>query len=150
MKQTAIQISMINNNINNSNYNFGGQLPQKRKTQEIRLLANDEEVLDEADEILGEELARLNSNSRYCYKPSEIAKVFGMSGADLNSFLADQRIIYKSCGEWKLARKYQHMGLTDYFFKYKHDRNGRRKLVKSLVWTNEGRQFLLDIIYGKK
>ena len=149
MQQTAIQISMINN-INNSHNNFGGQLPQKQKIQEIRLLANDEEVLDEADEILGEELARLNRNSRYCYKPSEIAKVFGMSGADLNSFLADSHIIYKSCGLWKLARKYQHMGLTDYFFKYTHDRNGRRKLVKSLVWTEEGRQFLLDIIYGKR
>ena len=149
MQQTAIQISMINN-INNNHNNYGGQQPQKHKKQEIRLLANDDEVLDEADEILGDELARLNRYSRFCYKPSEIGKTFGMSGADLNSFLADKRIIYKSCGEWKLARKYQHMGLTDYFFKYKHDRNGRRKLVKSLVWTNEGRQFLLDIIYGRK
>ena len=135
MKQTAIQINMIN---------------KKSKIQEVRLLANDEEVLDEADEILGDELARLNRYSRFCYKPSEIAKVFGMSGADLNSFLADSHIIYKSCNEWKLTRKYQHMNLTDYFFKYTHDRNGRRKLVKSLVWTEEGRQFLIDIIYGKK
>ena len=135
MKQTAIQINMIN---------------KKSKIQDVRLMANDEEVLDEADEILGDELARLNRYSRFCYKPSEIAKVFGMSGADLNSFLADSHIIYKSCGEWKLTRKYQHMNLTDYFFKYTHDRNGRRKLVKSLVWTNEGRQFLLDIIYGRK
>lgn len=123
---------------------------KQEKIQEIRLLINDEEVLDEADEILGEELARLNRYSRFCYKPSEIAKTFGMSGADLNSFLADSHIIYKSCGEWKLARKYQHMDLTDYFFKYTHDRFGRRKLVKSLVWTEEGRQFLLDMIYGRK
>lgn len=123
---------------------------KQERIQEIRLLINDEEVLDEADEILGEELTRLNRHSRYCYKPSEIAKMFGMSGADLNSFLADSHIIYKSCGEWKLVRKYQHMDLTDYFFKYTHDRNGRRKLVKSLVWTEEGRQFLLDIIYGRK
>ena len=135
MKQTAIQINMIN---------------KKSKIQDVRLLANDEEVLDEADEILGDELARLNRYSRFCYKPSEVAKVFGMSGADLNSFLADSHIIYKSCNEWKLTRKYQHMNLTDYFFKYTHDRNGRRKLVKSLVWTEEGRQFLIDIIYGKK
>ena len=135
MKQTAIQNNMIN---------------KKSKIQDVRLLANDEEVLDEADEILGDELARLNRYSRFCYKPSEVAKVFGMSGADLNSFLADSHIIYKSCNEWKLTRKYQHMNLTDYFFKYTHDRNGRRKLVKSLVWTEEGRQFLIDIIYGKK
>lgn len=119
---------------------------KQTKIQEIRLLASNEEVLDEADEILGDELARLNSRSRYCYKPSEIASAFGISGADLNSFLADRKIIYKSCGQWKLAKKYQHMNLTDYFFKYKHDRHGRRKLVASLVWTERGREFLLDLM----
>lgn len=119
---------------------------KQTKVQEIRILVNDEEVLDEADEILGEELARLNHDSRYCYKPSEIGKVFGISGADLNSFLTDRKIIYKSCGEWKLSRKYQHMGLTDYFFKYKHDRNGRRRLMKNLVWTEKGRDFIMDMI----
>jgi hypothetical protein len=116
------------------------------KIKEIRLLVNDEEVLDEADEIIGEELAKLNRYSRFCYKPSEIGKVFGISGADLNSFLADKHIIYKSCGEWKLAREYRNMDLIDYFYKYKHDRYGRRKLVKSLVWTSTGRQFLLDLM----
>ena len=120
-----------------------------QRPKEIRLLACDEEVLDEADDILGEELAKLNRDSRFCYTPTEIGKPFGLDGRDLNSFLADSHIIYKSCGEWKLTRKYQHRNLTDYFFKYTHDRNGRRKLVKSLVWTEQGRQFLLDIIYGR-
>ena len=76
--------------------------------------------------------------------------MFGMNGADLNSFLRDRKIIYKCCGQWKLAREYRNMGFTETFYKYKHDREGRRRLVSSLVWTNEGRQFLLDIIYGKK
>ena len=137
-------ISMVNNHHNNKS-----EQP-RQKIQEIRLLINDEEVLDEADEILGEKLARLNRRSRHCYTATEIAKVFGMSGADLNSFLRDRKIIYKSCGLWKLTRKYQHMDLTDTFYKYRHDRDGRRQLVQSLVWTNEGRQFLLDIICGKR
>lgn len=144
MKQTAMTINMVNNHYNNKS----GQ--PRQKIQEIRLLINDEEVLDEADEILGDELARLNRRSRYCHTPTEIAKVFGMSGADLNSFLCDRKIIYKNCGQWKLTRKYQNMDLTDTFYKYKHDRNGRRRLVSSLVWTNDGRQFLMDIICGKR
>ena len=123
---------------------------RQQRPQEIRLLACDEEVLNEADEIIGDELDELNCLSDHCYTPTDIGKPFGLDGRDLNSFLADSHIIYKSCGEWKLARKYQHMDLTDYFFKYTHDRNGRRKLVKSLVWTEEGRQFLLDMIYGRK
>ena len=134
MKQTAITIKMVNN------------YQKQQKIQEIRLLANDEEVLNEADDILGDELAQLNRHSRYCYTPSEIAKVFGMSGADLNSFLRDQHIIYKCCGQWVLASGYRNQGLTDTFYKYKHDRNGHRRLASSLVWTEKGRQFLLDII----
>ena len=133
-------INMVNNRHNNKS-----EQP-RQKIQEIRLLINDEEVLDEADEILGEELAQLNSRSRYCYTPSEIAKMFGMSGADLNSFLADSHIIYKSCGQWRLAREYRNMGYTETFYKYKHDRTGHRRLASSLVWTEKGRQFLLDII----
>ena len=63
------------------------------KQQEIRLLACDKEVLDEADDILGDELAKLNRYSRYCYTPTEIGKSFGIEGRDLNSFLADRGVI---------------------------------------------------------
>lgn len=118
------------------------------KVKEIRILLNDEEVLDEADEIIGDELARLNRQSRFCYQPSEIAKVLNMDGADLNSFLKDMKIIYKSCGQWRLTRKYQNMGLTDYLYKCVHAKNGQRRLVKKLVWTEVGRQFVLDVAYG--
>ena len=47
------------------------------KQQEIRLLACDEEVLNEADDILGDELAKLNRYSRYCYTPTEIGSSAG-------------------------------------------------------------------------
>ena len=56
------------------------------KIQEIRLLANDEEVLDEANDILAEKLEELNRRSRYCYTANEIGKEF-----------------YQSIGLWKLT-----------------------------------------------
>ena len=120
----------------------------KQRPKEIRLLACDEEVLDEADDILGDELAKLNKYSRNCYTASEIAKVFGMDGRDLNSFLADQNIIRWARGQWRLTQKYKHMELTEDRYKYVHDFEGRRKLVSYLVWTERGRQFLLDLILG--
>ena len=58
-----------------------------QRPKEIRLLACDEEVLDEADDILGEELEELNKYSKFCYTPSEIGKPFGLEGRDLNSSL---------------------------------------------------------------
>ena len=117
--------------------------------QEIRILMNNKEVLDAAEEIVADRLAVLNRYSKYYHKPAEIGKAFGMSGADLNSFLQDQKVIYKCGGVWKIATKYVHEGYTDYFYSCKYDRNGRRRLVPHLVWTEAGRQFVLDVIYGK-
>lgn len=132
MKQTAIQISMINN---------------KSRKQEIRLLACDEEVLDEADDILSEELAKLNRYSKYCYTPTEIGKAFGISGRDLNSFLHDKGIIRWARGQWRLTQKYLHRDLTEDRYRYVHRQDGSRKLESSLVWTETGREFILGLIH---
>ena len=121
-------------------------LQPKQKIQEIRLLTCDEEVLDEADDILGEELEKLNRESRFCYTPTEIGKVFGMDGRDLNSFLSDQKIIRWARGQWQLTQKYLHHELTANRYSYVHGRDGRRKLVSRLVWTEKGREFIMDMI----
>lgn len=121
-------------------------LQPKQKIQEIRLLACDEEVLDEADDILGEELEKLNRESRFCYTPTEIGKAFGMDGRDLNSFLSDQKIIRWARGQWQLTQKYLHRELTANRYSYVHGRDGRRKLVSRLVWTEKGREFIMDMI----
>ena len=118
----------------------------KQKIQEIRLLACDEEVLDEADDILGEELEKLNRESRFCYTPTEIGKAFGLDGRDLNSFLSDQKIIRWARGQWQLTQKYLHRELTANRYSYVHGRDGRRKLVSRLVWTEKGREFIMDLI----
>lgn len=118
----------------------------KQKIKEIRLLACDEEVLDEADDILGDELEKLNRYSRFCYTPTEIGKPFGLDGRDLNSFLADQKIIRWVRGQWRLTEKYKHQDLTEDRYRYVHGLDGRRKLVSSLVWTEKGRQFVLDLL----
>ena len=116
--------------------------------QEIRLLACDEEVLNEADEIIGSELEDLNKYSKYCFTPSEIAKLYGIEGRDLNSFLCDQGIIRWARGQWRLTPKYQHRGYTENRCFYYHSRKGRRKMESRLVWTEEGRQFIVNIIRG--
>ncbi len=121
----------------------------KQKIKEIRLLASDEEVLDEADDILGDELERLNRDSRFCYTPTEIGKPFGLDGRDLNSFLCDRGIIRWARGQWRLTQKYMHQDLTEDRFNYVHALDGHRKLISSLVWTEKGRQFIFDLICGK-
>ena len=123
------------------------EVAHRRQTpRELKLLGSEEAVLNEADEILGEELDELNRYSDHCYTPTEIGKPFGLEGRDLNSFLADQGIIRWAKGQWMLTPKYQHQGLTENRCFFYHGRNGRRKMESRLVWTEEGRQFILDIL----
>ena len=116
----------------------------------MNLSIEDNEVLDEADSIIGEELDELNRNSRFCYTPTEIGKPFGLDGRDLNSFLADKNIIRWARGQWRLTQKYLHQELTADRYRYIHGKDGHRKLESSLVWTEKGRQFVLDIIRGER
>ena len=111
-----------------------------------RLLGCDEEILNEADAIIGDELDKLNRNSDYCYSPTDIGKPFGLEGRDLNSFLADQGIIQWANGQWNLTDKYKGLGLTENRSFCYHGRDGRRKYQSRLVWTEEGRQFIFDIL----
>ena len=120
---------------------------QIERPQGQRLLGvSDEEILDEADDIIGDELDELNRASDGCYSPTEIGKPFGLEGRDLNSFLCDKGVIRWSKGQWRLTPKFMHQGLTeDRSFIY-HGRNGHRKTQSRLVWTEKGRDFVLGLI----
>lgn len=107
---------------------------------------NEEEVLREADEIIADRLEELNRKSRYCFTPTEIGRQYGVKGNDLNSFLVDRKIIYKTAGCYHIASKYRDLQLTAYRYTMRYDRHGRRMLKASLVWTEEGRQFLRELI----
>ena len=119
----------------------------ERPKGSIALLGcTEEEILDEADDIIGEELDELNQRSDDCYTPSEIGKPFGLEGRDLNSFLCDQGIIQWAKGQWMPTRKFMNQGLTENRSVVIHGRNGRRRTVSRLVWTVKGRDFIMDII----
>ena len=107
----------------------------------------DEQLMKSADDIISSKLEKLNQFSRYCYSSSEIAKGFCMSGADLNSFLSDKGIILKINGQWCLARKYQSMHLAEYRYSLKYNQKGQRKLKATLVWTEDGREFIHKLVY---
>ena len=119
----------------------------KMISHEIKLIAaNDEEVLNEADVIIGEELDDLNKYSDNCYTPTEVGKTFGMDGRDLNSFLADKGVIRWGHGQWQLTPDYLHRGLAENRSFIYHGRNGQRKTQSRLVWTEKGREFINDLI----
>ena len=107
---------------------------------------SEEDILDEADDIIGEELDELNQRSDDCYTPTEIGKPFGLDARDLNSFLCDQGIIQWAKGQWMPTRKFMNQGLTENRSFVIHGRNGHRRTVSRLVWTAKGRDFIMNII----
>ena len=121
---------------------------EKRKVGRGMLLlgCSDEEILEEADDIIGEELQGLNRYANYCYSPTEIGKPFGLEGRDLNSFLCDSGIIQWANGQWMLTAKYRNKGLTETKSFIYHGDNGRRKIQNRLVWTEKGRDFILSLL----
>ena len=123
------------------------KLRVKSEKRGVLLLGcSDEEFLEEADDIIGEELQELNKYTANCYSPTDIGKVYGMDGRDLNSFLCDIGIIRWTHGQWMLTPKYRNQGLTETKSFIYHGNNGRRKTQSRLVWTEKGREFVIGLI----
>ena len=97
---------------------------------------------------LESEKLRVKSEKRTanCYSPTDIGKVYGMDGRDLNSFLCDIGIIRWAHGQWILTPKYRNQGLTETKSFIYHGNNGHRKTQSRLVWTEKGREFVIGLI----
>jgi len=113
---------------------------------QLLLESCDEKILDEADNIIGEELQELNKHCAHCYTPSEIAKVYGLESRDLNSFLRDMGIIRWTNGQWMPTPKYRNQGLTETKSFIYYDYKGNRKMKTRLMWTKKGKEFIDSII----
>jgi phage antirepressor YoqD-like protein len=111
-------------------------------------LGSDDEILEKADNIIAEELEELNRDSKYCYTSTEIAKMYNgrMQGNDLISFLVDRKIVRKINGFYELTRKYSNKGYDAYRYSIRYNCHGLRRLKKTLVWTEAGREFLKKLI----
>ena len=121
------------------------QMPQIR-----HLLVSDQDVMHEAEEIVGRTLVENNRNADGCITASEIAKAMGMEARDLNSFLVDQKIQRWVRGQYRLTPQYEGRGLAqDRLFIY-YSKNGKQKEQTYLVWTQKGAEMIDDIVYKKR
>lgn len=77
---------------------------------------------------------------------SQIAKDYGMSGAEMNKKLHDLGVQYKQSGQWLLYRQHQSKG-------YKHSetvefqhKDGRTGITMNTKWRQKGRLFLYELL----
>lgn len=117
-----------------------------QRPTELRLLATAQEVLHESEEIVGGQLDAANEESDGCFTATEIAKVFGMSAHDLNSFLVDMKIQRWGGGQYRLTPQYAELGLAADRLSIGYSLKGKLKYNTYLVWTEKGRDFIMDLV----
>ena len=123
------------------------QLEMERlANQPMKLLTTAQDVLLESENIIAGQLAVLNSESDGCFTVRQIADVFNMRAEDLNSFLVDRKIQRKCGGRYRLLSPYEDMGLAQDRTIYYYSLEGKIKRKTYLVWTERGRDFIIDMM----
>jgi len=113
------------------------------------LLVTDDDVMNEAERIVGHTLQRENQGDEGCLTVTEIARELDMEARDLNSFLRDMGIQRWKQGQYRLTPKYEGLGLThDRLFIYYSTKDGKKKRQTYLVWTPKGLEFIRSLIKG--
>ena len=98
------------------------------------------------ENIVAAQLAVLNSESDGCFTVRQIADVYNMRPEDLNSFLVDQDIQRKWGGRYHLLSPYDDQGLAQDRTVYYYSLEGKIKRKTYLVWTERGRDFVMDLL----
>lgn len=80
------------------------------------------------------------------YSATQLAKSLRMEAAELNRRLHKFGIQYRRCGTWFLYAKYVHFGLAEVRPTYFTKANGKPSGRPTLMWTEEGRKFVFDLI----
>lgn len=128
------------------------QLEQERLVQQgvRRLLVTEQDVMHEAEQIIGRTLVSFNQNADGCITASDIAEALGMEVKDLNSFLTDKKVQKWQRGQYRLTPEYEGLGLAqDRLFIY-YSKDGKQKERTYLVWTTKGAEMIDKMIFQKR
>lgn len=111
-----------------------------------KLLVTEEDILNEAQRIIGRAILSFNQNADGCVTASEIANVIGIDVKDLNSWLMDKEVQVWKHGRYYLTPKYEGQGLArDRLFSY-YSKKGKKKERMYLVWTQKGAKMIEGLI----
>ena len=127
------------------------QLEQERITQKCvrKLLVTDEDVMNEAQRIIGRTIVSFNKHADGCITARDIAEAIGMEVKDLNSFLTDKKVQKWTRGQYRLTPEYEGLGLAqDRLFIY-YSKDGKQKERTYLVWTTKGAEMIDKMIFDQ-
>lgn len=80
-----------------------------------------------------------------CFTTTQIAKELEMTARQLNLILSQMGVQYKQSGQWLLRAEYQDKGYVKTRTHVYRDKDGTTQSKLSTVWTQKGREFIIDL-----
>lgn len=135
---------------------FGGYMLTKQEDNDETIMARAILIAQTTIDRLKNENKQLNAKAEYlnnvircdqCLPVTTIAKELGLTAVELNKYLCDKKIQYKQSGRYNLYAEYARMNLAKYRTPEDVDEHGNVRLHQPyLVWTQEGRAFIHNLI----
>ena len=116
-------------------------LPAIRRTGRYELLPQEVRLLGEQADYCQRVLQSVD-----CLTTTQIAKEMGMTGPDLYHWLIALGVIYWQSGQYMLYADYARMGLAKSRTRGRRNSMGVWHTCRYLVWTEEGRKFIHDVM----
>ena len=116
-------------------------LPTIRKTGKYQLQPHEFRLLGEKAEYCDEVLQSVD-----CVTTTQIAKEMSMTAPELYRTLVALGILYWQSGEYMLYADFARMGLAKTRTHGRRNRLGIYHTHRSLVWTEEGRKFVHEMV----
>ena len=116
-------------------------LPAIRKSGRYELLPQEVRLMGEQADYCQRVLQSVD-----CLTTTQIAKEMGMTGPDLYHWLVALGVIYWQSGQYMLYADYARMGLAKSRTRGRRNSMGVWHTSRYLVWTEEGRKFIHDVM----
>jgi prophage antirepressor-like protein len=116
-------------------------LPAIRRTGRYELLPQEVRLLGEQADYCQRVLQSVD-----CLTTTQIAKEMGMTGPDLYHWLIALGVIYWQSGQYMPYADYARMGLAKSRTRGRRNSMGVWHTSRYLVWTEEGRKFIHDVM----
>jgi len=101
-----------------------------------------EEILEQADIIVGRTLRMLNEPAEDTLTATQVAKTFNMTVFDFNAVLCDMGIQYRRYGHWNISDDLKDCGYTAERTHVSYSLKGEKKIHTYMTWTMAGLRFL--------
>ena len=105
-------------------------------------LPSPQEIVQMADEIIGEGLRQLNEGAEDTLTATQVAKTFNMTVFDFNCVLRDMGIQYRRHGRWNISDDLAGRDLVRYRTHVSYSLKGEKKVHTYMTWTMNGLRFL--------